>query len=382
MLLGVNLTLLIGPTVPIPATPDIAEAVQSVSITNNDEGRSGFQIVLQVGRAGPTDLLDYRLLLNPLLRPFNRVILMALFNAIPRVLMDGVITNQQFSPGNQPGAATLTLTGEDVSVMMDLEKKRAEHPAQSEMLIALKLIASYAQYGLIPIVIPPTSIDQPIPTERTPVQQGSDLEYLKNMAQRYGYVFYVEPGPAPGTNFAYWGPPVRTGIPQSALSVNVGPETNVESVNFSYNAMAPTIVKDEILDSLTNQKLPVITFVGMRMPPLAAMPALPFQLPNVRTSLLESSGHGLTYAQAYARAQGVTDKSVDGVVTAQGELDALRYGDLLKPRGLVGLRGAGFTYDGLYYVKSVSHSISKGKYKQRFTLTREGTGALTPVVIP
>jgi hypothetical protein len=382
MLLGVNLSLLIGPTIPIPATPDIAEAIKSVSITNNDEGRSGFQIVLEVGRSGPTDLLDYALLLNPLLRPFNRVIMMALFNAVPRVLMDGVITNQQFSPGAQPGTATLTLTGEDVSVMMDLEKKRADHPAQSEVIIALKLIASYAQYGLIPMVIPPTTIDQPIPTERTPGQQGTDLEHLKNMAQRYGYVFYIEPGPAPGMNVAYWGPPIRTGIPQRALSVNVGPETNVESISFSYNALAPTIVKDEIQDRLTNQKMPVITFIGTRMPPLAAMPALPFNLPNVRTSFLDNAGNGLNFMQAFARAQGVTDKSLDNVVTAQGELDALRYGDLLKPRALVGLRGAGFTYDGMYYVKSVSHAISKGQYKQRFTLTREGTGALTPVVIP
>lgn len=382
MLLGVNLTLLIGPTVPIPATPDIAEAVQSVSITHNDEGRSGFQIVLRVGRAGPTDLLDYRLMLNPLLRPFSRVILMVIFNAIPRVLMDGVITTQQFAPGNQPGTATLTLTGEDISVMMDLEKKRAEHPAQSEMLIALKLIAQYAQYGLIPLVIPPTAIDQPLPTERTPVQQGTDLEYLRTMAQRFGYVFYVEPGPAPGTNFAYWGPPKRAGIPQRSLSVNVGPETNVDSINFSYNAMAPTVVKDDIQDSLTHQRLPVQTFLGTRMPPLAAFPALPVNLPKVRTSLLDNSGSGLNIIQAYARAQGITDKSLDNVVTAQGELDALRYGDLLRPRGIVGLRGAGFTHDGLYYVKSVSHTISKGQYKQRFTLTREGTGALTPVVIP
>src|SRR3954447_922164 len=117
MLLGVHLNLLVGPTVPIPATPDITEAVQSISVTHNDEGRSGFQIVLQVGRAGPTDLLDYRLLLNPLLRPFSRVILIVLFNAMPRILIDGFITNQQFSPGSQPGTATLTLTGEDVSVM-------------------------------------------------------------------------------------------------------------------------------------------------------------------------------------------------------------------------------------------------------------------------
>jgi hypothetical protein len=382
VLLGVNLTLLIGPTVPVPATPDISEAVQSVSVTHNDEGRSGFQIVLRVGRAGPTDLLDYRLMLNPLLRPFNRVILMVLFGPVPRVLMDGVITNHQFAPGNQPGTATLTLTGEDVSVMMDLVKKRAEHPAQSEPLIALKLIAGYAQYGLVPMVIPPASIDQPLPTERTPVQQDTDLEYLKKMGSRFGHVFYVEPGPAPGMNFAYWGPPKRTGFPQRALSVNVGPETNVESISFSNNAMAPTVVADEIQDKSMNVRLPVITFFGTRMPPMAAMPALPFNLPNVRTSLLEQGGGGLNVTQAYARAQGVTDKSLDAVVTAQGELDALRYGGVLQPRGIVGLRGAGLTYDGLYYVKSVAHSISKGQYKQKFTLTREGTVSTTPAVVP
>ena len=381
MLLGVNLSVLLGPTVPLPATPDIAEAVQSVSVTHNDEGRSGFQIVLQVGRSGPTDLLDYRLLLNPLVRPFTRVILTMLFGAVPQVLMDGVVTNQQFSPGNQPGGATLTLTGEDVSVMMDLEKKRAQYPAMSEPMIALAIIGSYARYGLVPMVIPPPTIDQPVPTRRTPVHQGTDLDVLKNLGQRFGWVFYVVSGPLPGMNLAYWGPPARSTIPQRALSVNVGPETNVESVSFTYNAMAPTIVNDTVQDELTNAQVPVMTFLSTRLPPLAAVPALPSQLPNVRTSLLEPNS-GLNVAQAYARAQGITDKSVDGVVTAQGELDALRYGGVLRPRSVVGLRGAGFTHDGLYYVKSVSHSISKGQYKQRFSLTREGTGALSPAVIP
>lgn len=381
-MLGVNLTLLIGPTVPIPATPDISEAVQTVSVSHNDEGRSGFQITLQVGRAGPADLMDYRLLMNPLLAPFNRVVLVVLFGPLPRVLMDGIITTRQFAPGSQPGSGTLTLTGEDVSVMMDMEKKRAEHPAQSEVLIALKLIGTYAQYGLVPMVLPPSAIDQPNPAERTPVQQGTDLEYLKTMAQRFGHVFYIDPGPLPGMNSAYWGPPVRTGIPQRALSVNVGPESNVESISFTYNGLAPTIVKDAIQDSLTNQRLPVVTFMSGRVPPLAALPALPLNLPNVRTSLLERGGAGLSYLQAYARAQAVTDKSTDGVVTAQGELDALRYGDVLRPRGLVGVRGAGYSHDGMYYVKSVNHTIGKGKYRQKFTLTREGLGSTTPAVIP
>ena len=72
------------------------------------------------------------------------------------------------------------------------------------------------------------------------------------------------------------------------------------------------------------------------------------------------------------------------MVTATGTLDALRYGRILKPRGLVGVRGAGEHYDGTYYVKTVTHKIDvrKGEYKQAFTLTREGVGTTTPFVVP
>jgi len=374
MLLGVNLSLLIGPSVPLPAPLDIAEAVQSVSVTHNDDGRSGFQIVMQIGRAGPTDLLDYRLLLNPLLRPFNRVILVVVFGGQPRVLMDGLITNQQFVPANQPGAATLTLTGEDLSIAMDLEKKRAGHLAMDEMTIARRIIGSYAQYRLIPMVMRPPTIKQPSPSDPTPVQQRSDLEHLREMGKRFGHVFYVEPGRIPGTNVAYWGPPKRDGQQQRALTVNQGPETNVDSISFAYDALAPTIVKDAV--QYGKKAVQVMTRTGMRLPPLVANPA-----PTMRTSLLDQSS-GLEPPEASARAQGITDRSTDSTVTAEGELDALRYGDLLKARGTVGLRGAGQTYDGLYYVKSVSHAISKGQYKQRFSLAREGTGALTAVVVP
>jgi hypothetical protein len=93
-------------------------------------------------------------------------------------------------------------------------------------------------------------------------------------------------------------------------------------------------------------------------------------------------GSGLNVTQAFARAQGTTDASNDNVVTASGDLDALRYGKLLQPRGLVGLRGVGYSYDGLYYVKSVTHRVRRDAYKQSFTLTRDGIGSLTPVVVP
>jgi hypothetical protein len=58
----------------------------------------------------------------------------------------------------------------------------------------------------------------------------------------------------------------------------------------------------------------------------------------------------------------------------------LRYGHILKARGLVGVRGAGQAFDGLYFVKNVTHTIKKGEYKQSFTLTRNGLVSTVPSV--
>jgi hypothetical protein len=377
-LLGIHLTLLIGPNIPTPAPPTFLEALDSVEVTHNDEERSGFQLMFKVGR-GQSDVLDYALLNSPLLQPFNRVVLVVTFGAVPQVLMDGIITHQQLSPGERPGGTLLTITGEDVSVMMDLEEKSVEHPAQPEAIIALKLISSYAQYGLIPMVIPPPTIDIPLPTERIPVQQNTDLVYLQEMASRFAYVFYITPGPAPLINTAYWGPPQRIGIPQRALSVNMGPNTNVVGdVNFQYNSLEHAFMEGILQDRQTGLRIPVQTRVSTRTP-LVSKPAWLTQS-HVRTRRFSSTG--LNTAQAYSLAQAETDRSMDRVLTATGELDATRYETLLKPRGLVGLRGVGFSYDGFYYVKSVTHRIRRGEYHQSFTLTREGQGAISPVVVP
>jgi hypothetical protein len=381
-LLGVHMTLMVGPgAVATPAPPDLVQAIEEVKITHSDEGRSGFQITFRTGRSGPEGLIDYPLLgggAAMLLKAFNRVVVIATFGVVPRSIMDGIITRAELQPGDGPGRAKVVVTGEDVSVMMDLHERSAEHPAQDETIIATKIIATYAQYGLVPMVIPPRVIDPPIPIERTPVQQGTDLDYLEQMAQRHGYVFYVSPGPAPLVNTAYWGPPLRVGAPQRAITVNMGAETNAILGAFQANAMGPTSVEGSVQDRTTNQSLPVRSAPPLR-PPLAAMPAWLVNQPNTRSRQFRESG--VNAAQAFARAQGTTDASADAV-TVDGELDAARYGGLLEARGLVGVRGAGYQHDGLWYVKRVTHEIRPGSYKQGFSLAREGHGSTTPAVIP
>ena len=75
-------------------------------------------------------------------------------------------------------------------------------------------------------------------------------------------------------------------------------------------------------------------------------------------------------------------KGSANAITCNGSLDVLRYGHVLRARMLVGVRGAGLAYDGLYYTDTVTHSIKRGAYKQNFTLSRDGMISNTPRVIP
>jgi hypothetical protein len=376
--LGVRLTILAGPTVPLPLPAPLAQAFQEAKVTTSDAGRSGFQITFRAGRGGPLAGLDYPALASPQLRAFNRVILVATFSVVPRVIMDGVITRTELQPGERPGQAKVTITGEDVAVMLDMKEQTAEHPAQDDPIIATKIILSYPQLGMIPKVIPPPTLDPPIPIDRTPVQQGTDLDYLETMARRHGYVFYVQPGPAPGMNTAYWGPPVRVGLPQRAITVNMGAETNATLGAFQTNALGPTSVEGKVQDRTTGRALPVRSLPPLR-PPLASKPAWLVNQPNVRAAQFRESG--VSAIQAMARAQGTAEAASDAV-TVDGQLDAGRYGDLLRARSLVGVRGAGYDHDGFWYVKSVTHDVRPGAYVQSFSLAREGLGSTTPVVVP
>lgn len=401
MLLGVHLTLLIGPTIAVPAPLPLTEALASVEVTQNDTGRSGFSLTFQVGRSGPFDLLDYGLLTLPLLRPFNRIVVLVLFNLTPTVLLDGVITHIQLTPSEEPGASLLTVSGEDVSRMMDLEEHTESFPNLPVLGRLVEVLLQYPEFGILPDVTPPPDPDFQPATMAIRKQNGSDYAYLMDLAGRSDFTFYVRPGFVPNSNVAYFGPPgqpdlVARTFPPPALSVNMGPQTNVNSINFDYDGTAFEQVSTTRSEPLANLRVPVMSIPISTDAPLAAMPPVAFQLGNFRKTRGDqpltgrrrpgenAQDHPIPDGQmvtaALAQAQGRTNASSQRVVTASGELDGLRYGAVLHARSTVDLRGVGATFDGTYYVQSVTHSISKGEYRQRFSLKRSGVYPLSPFV--
>ena len=371
---SINLQLQLGAEVPAPAPKDITEKLQSVQVTHSDSGPAGFQLSFNADRTKGLSQ-DFALLSSPLLKPSVRVLLTISISGVRTTLMDGFITRQELVHSTQFGASTLTITGEDVSVVMDVVEVSDEFPQMGAGEIAELVLAKYSTIGIVPEIIPTPTDLIPSLTQRVPQQNGTDRCYVNELAGLFGYVFYVQPGTSPLTNVAYFGPPQRESAPKSALTVGSGSATNVESISFKFDSIAPTLVDGFVQGDETEEEedVPLTTVESTRQPPLAAEPALDAFSLFQRRKLFTDPRFGI--AQALVDGQATTDVSTDKVVVGEGKLNTVRYGDVLTAPGIVPVRGVGQSYDGLYYVQSVTHNISRTDYKQSFTLTREGVGS-------
>ena len=365
MLSGIHMTLMIGPAVPLPVSADVLNALTSIEVTNTTDGPSVFRLQFTLPKKSPLEVLF--LVAGGASIPLVRVVVAVTLNGSTEVLVDGVMTNHEYTPGSGGTGPALSIIGEDLTRVMDyIDFSGIPYPAMPAEARVLLILAKYAVFGVIPMVIPSILIDVPIPVQQIPRQQGKDLAYIQQLAEAVGYVFYLEPGPAPGTSIAYWGPEIKVGAPQPALNYDMDVQTNVESLTFTYNAerksLPVVLVQDQISKVVIPIPVPPITPLN---PPLGLIMPIPKDIEYLEETAKYSPVRAALIGIAKA------SKTAD-VVSSTGSLDVLRYGRILKARKLVGVRGAGIAFDGLYYVRSVTHNIKRGAYTQSFTLGRNG----------
>ena len=358
---------MMGPGVAVPVNREVLNALTNVQVTGGKE-QSGFQLQFSVGK---DSAIINNLLQGSFFDPIiTRVIVVVTLQGLPQVLIDGVITNQELSPSNEAGASTLTITGDDLSAVMDIVEYTMPYPAMPDAARVNLILAKYAALGIIPAVVPPLLTVMNIPTERNESQTHStDKAYIKQLAERNGYIFYIKPGPFPGQNVAYFGPDISIPKPQRALSVNFDAASNTESLTFSMNGSAKKIKVFTIMDEATGRiPIPIpLPNINPLRPPMGLKPPPIGKFENADDSAQ------LNTAQAARNIIAFLTRGSSASITVNGSLDVLRYGKILESGMMVGVRGAGIAYDGIYYVDTVTHTIQPGSYKQNFTLSRDGT---------
>ena len=361
-----TLSLRIGASLqPVPR--EVIESLVSATVTVSTTGTSGFDLSFAVSKTSPllTDLLP-----NGYFDPPTRVILVATMGRTSIVLSDGVITFQEMVPSDEPGRSVLSIKGEDLTRMLDLvDLSGFPWPAMpAEARVALAVAKYIPLYGIVPVVMPSVLINVPNPLTMIPQQQGTDLTYIKTLAAQVGYVFFIQPGPLPGMNLAYWGPMLRTAIPflpvPPPIAIDSDGRSNAESLQFSFDGFAKTqwvvLIKVDPLPVPVPIPVPDVNPIS---PPLGQKQPLPLKISPIqglaKYNPVQAAGIALAKAASTAN-----------VISGQGTLDVLRYGSILPARTLVEVRGAGITFDGQYFVDAVTHTIKPGSYKQSFTLSR------------
>jgi hypothetical protein len=354
------LSLFIGPGHPVLAPQDLMEALISVEVQNSTKGQSGCQINFALGKNSrinrvllPTGFFDYK----------TRVRVVVTVGGRATPIFEGIIAKYDLAPSNEAAQSTLTLTCLDLTALMDfIDLTGTPLPPAPTFVLANLILAPYAALGIVPVVVPTKNVFAPNPLEQIKVREGTDYNYLQLLARRAGYVFYLEPGPAVGISTAYWGPEVRVGGPQPSLNVNMDAETNVESLTFSYDGQANYVPVLWQMLRVSKTPIPVPIPNSLRRPLGVRPPA------KDRVEVIPG-GPKLSAGEVVLKALSLVS-TMPEAVSASGSLDVTRYGQPLKARQLVAVRGAGLAYDGLYYADRITHNIKPGEYKQNFSLTR------------
>jgi hypothetical protein len=361
---GFYLSILVGAVNPQPVPQVVIESLIQAEINSSVGSQSGFQLTFTLGKNSALQ----GLINSGYFDPRTRVIIVVTVNGTPNVLMDGIITKQDVTPSDKPGQSTLSVTGLDLTALMDfIDLTGIPYPALPTFAIVAVVLAKYAIFGVVPVPIPNpiTFIETPI--EKIRRQKGTDYHYVKLLAEKAGTIFYLEPGPKPGMSVAYWGPDLtKYGSPQPALSIDLDSASNIEGVSFSYDGLLSAQYIATILEEKSHFPIPIpIPNIDILKASLSQKAPVPLKSKVIKNIANKKP------MEAVMLVLGALVASSDAI-TANGQLDVLRYGHIFKARQLAAVRGAGRYYDGTYYVKNVTHSIKRGEYKQSFSMARGG----------
>lgn len=281
-------------------------------------------------------------------------------------LLEAYVTETNADFANQPGQSVLHVVAMEPTVLMHLQETVRDWPNMADSDIANEI---FKKYGFNPVV------DQTQPSwqenDYTVMQRGTDIQFLQSLAKRNGYECYVELNPDTGVVEGHFHLPQLQDAAQGVLSVNMGDATNVNSFHARYDAIGPTTAQASNIDieSKDDQSSDVdqqsLTDLGS---------ASTLSSDNARVVLLSGTGVSST-AELQTAAQAEVDRS-SWAITANGELNTVAYGDVLRAKRPVLVRGAGQQFSGTYYVEQVTHTINGDGYTQQFTLRRNASGVI------
>ena len=349
-----------------PLPPPFGPALREIEVETSVNAASAFRLHFDLSR---TPWGDFDALAFDVFRPLLpiRVSVSVGILPIPQVLINGYIRDVRLVPSNRPGASTLEVSGMDaLGTMMTNIQQPAIWPSlpDSEVVRAI-----FARYAIAPTFVFPTPPTRTLPNTTT-TQREPDSSFVRRLALRNAYEWFIQPDPVAGLDQGHFHPPMIQAPPQGVLSIDFGSQTNLDNFNVDYQQLQPSMVTGMTVDPMTRSPIPVTAPMATEFP-MGMEPTLlrPLPPPIERWCGGDAANPGEAMSQAMAQA---TESS--RAIRARGEVDGVKFNRPLLPGLPVLVRGAGRQHSGLYYVTAIAHRISRGGYTQTFQAMRNAVG--------
>ena len=298
---------------------------------------------------------------DPVIKRWRKIEVFAAFGDRREEIMRGYMREVKPDYPADMSGATLTVTAQDESILLDREHIRRNWVTKDENTMSDGDIVSSVAKAL---------------QLRSEVQKGLEnvslningtfIRFLRDRAEANGYEFYFREGTI------HFHKPELEGQSQPAIMLYAGWSTNCLSFNISDEGHKPDKVavvqaKKKGAGAEDEQVFGSdLKILGKQAATSENMGLKPF------VWQLEQA-NGATDVEIKARAQALANENA-WKITANGELDGTLYGHVLRNFQLVYVDGAGEAYGGLYYVDSVTHRFTIEGYRQSFKLLRNAIG--------
>jgi phage protein D len=290
-------------------------------------------------------------------------------------VFDGYITSVDVNLGSQSGGSHLDLTAMDTSVLLSLEEKIVTWPNLADSDIVQQIVSGYGVQ--VKADTTPTVHQE---RDTTIMQRGTDIQLVRELAQRNGHEFYFETDKDSSSVVAYFRAPQLDGTPQPDLAIQFGDQSNLRSFSARVIGQRPLNVKTQQLDVKANSTNTAqvsdtqLTKLGDKdVSALVGGPLGALVTPkDAQAQMLVLGPPTSDATELRTVAQAVRDEA-GWFITATGEVNGNAYQAVLRPRRLVLIKGAGKPFSGKYYVTSVVHELKMDtscSYTQRFEARR------------
>jgi hypothetical protein len=276
----------------------------------------------------------------------------------PECLVMGPVHAQHIHLEHGGAGSRLEVRGADTSIELDREMKSRVWDGVRDGDAAFSILE---EAGYLPDVAPTNALHAE--AKHTLVQRDSDLRFVRRLARRNGFLFWVTADPL-GIETAHFRPPPLSGEPAAELTINVE-DPSLLSLDVDWDVERPTSTEGLQLDLSTKATLDGAAAAS----PLAPLGSADLRAISGDTRSIHISAPGDDGGDLRARGEGALVEA-GWFVTAKCATTVESLGAVVRAHTTVEVKGAGKRHSGRYFVTRVRHLIDATAHRMELELRR------------